>query len=748
MSVDPAKSFQLPETLEPMVLMSASAAELTADELPKGTAGNDLIISLTPDELIDGAAGHDIMIALGGNNVLRGGAGHDTLISVRGDNVLDGGAGVDKAVYWNGNRADFTVTDHGFGIYEIAGSKNSDFITNIEQVQFQDGVYSIAELLTGNTNAPALGTESQDAAEQTVDSLKTPTTGNDVLVANAPGESIDALAGDDLVVGLGNGNTILGSEGTDAIVSAGGNSFIDGGAGTDTVVYGGVRSGYTVESAAGGTISVTSANGQDILKNVERLSFEDQTIEVASLNLTPVVDVPIVDVPVVDVPVVDVPVVDVPVVDVPVVDVPVVEEPVVEVPVVEEPVVEEPVVDVPIFEVPVIEVPVDEEVEVIDLEEEPVEEVPVEETPIEVPVTDGGTISFSLPMAGDLYATVSTNPDLRYELVTAPAVGSINFYPDGTFDFHAPVGFVGNVTFEYRIVAADGSVAVATLVIGSSAPVEPPVEEPPVEEPPVEEVPVEEPPVEEIDGLVLDPDTGINLVDTDGNGSVTVTFEKEAAGYQNTIGSYLINNTTGEISDVRILFANASQPGSGGSMTSGTDVTVASKAGYSVGFFLLADGNSKNNLNSLAGTSLSLESAAIGGLKLVATKADGQTQDLNGYVYISTHPGMNPDGKDHFRFVEKGDLLQISVEDLFNLGDKDFDDVVLSVDLLEEIEFIDLDEPADPADDQVEVIELDDEADPVVVEEEVEEPVTTGSTSTSTSYSYSWLGSLFSWWWC
>ncbi len=93
-------------------------------------------------------------------------------------------------------------------------------------------------------------------------------------------------------------------------------------------------------------------------------------------------------------------------------------------------------------------------------------------------------------------------------------------------------------------------------------------------------------------------------------------------------------------------------------------------------------------------------------------------------------------------------MLQISVEDLFNLGDKDFDDVVLSVELLEEIEVIDLDEPADPADDQVEVIELDDEADPVVVEEEVEAPVTTGSTSTSTSYSYSWLGSLFSWWWC
>ena len=107
---------QLPESLESMILMSASAADLDPATLPDGTAGNDLMISLTPDELLDGGEGHDILIGLGGSNVLRGGGGHDTLISVRGDNVLDGGAGIDKAVYWNGNRADYTVTDHGFGL--------------------------------------------------------------------------------------------------------------------------------------------------------------------------------------------------------------------------------------------------------------------------------------------------------------------------------------------------------------------------------------------------------------------------------------------------------------------------------------------------------------------------------------------------------------------------------------------------------------------------------------------------------
>ncbi len=161
-------------------------------------------------------------------------------------------------MYWNGNRADFTVTDHGFGIYEIAGSKNSDFITNIEQVQFQDGVYSIAELLTGNTNAPALGTESQDAAEQTVDSLKLQRLATTCLWPTLPGESIDALAGDDLVVGLGNGNTILAVKAPMRLcLQAATASLTAERAQTPCLRRCSIR--YTVESAAGGTISVTTA---------------------------------------------------------------------------------------------------------------------------------------------------------------------------------------------------------------------------------------------------------------------------------------------------------------------------------------------------------------------------------------------------------------------------------------------------------------------------------------------------------
>ncbi len=163
----------MPESFEPMILMSASAAELNAADLTESSNANDVMISLTPDELLDGGQGHDILVGLGGNNVLRGGEGHDTLISVRGDNVLDGGAGIDKAIYWNANRADYDVIDHGFGIIEIVGDTHSDFITNIEQVQFQDGTYSIAELLTGVPKAPATGDSStENAADQDIADLK------------------------------------------------------------------------------------------------------------------------------------------------------------------------------------------------------------------------------------------------------------------------------------------------------------------------------------------------------------------------------------------------------------------------------------------------------------------------------------------------------------------------------------------------------------------------------------------------
>jgi hypothetical protein len=69
------------ESLEPMILMSASAADIDAATLDDATEGNDVMIALEAGGLMDGKAGHDILIGLAGDNYLKGGAGHDMLIA-------------------------------------------------------------------------------------------------------------------------------------------------------------------------------------------------------------------------------------------------------------------------------------------------------------------------------------------------------------------------------------------------------------------------------------------------------------------------------------------------------------------------------------------------------------------------------------------------------------------------------------------------------------------------------------------
>ena len=51
----------------------------------------------------------------------------------------------------------------------------------------------------------------------------------------------------------------------------------------------------------------------------------------------------------------------------------------------------------------------------------------------------------------------------------------------------------------------------------------------------------------------------------DGNIAAHVTFLDENAGYRNTLGYYKIADD-GTISDVRIIFADASAQGSGGAL--------------------------------------------------------------------------------------------------------------------------------------------------------------------------------------
>ncbi|MFO1163048.1 MAG: pre-peptidase C-terminal domain-containing protein [Reyranellaceae bacterium] len=78
--------------------------------------------------------------------------------------------------------------------------------------------------------------------------------------------------------GPGN-DTFLGSNAANTFTGNGGDDTIDGGDGTDTAIFSGRRSQYTLTAADGGGVQVVGPDGTDILKNVERLKFDDQTVD-------------------------------------------------------------------------------------------------------------------------------------------------------------------------------------------------------------------------------------------------------------------------------------------------------------------------------------------------------------------------------------------------------------------------------------------------------------------------------------
>lgn len=127
------------ESIEALVLMSASPY-MECDTSP------DAQIAYDSQQQLDGTAGDDSLIALVGDNVLNGGAGNDELTSVRGQNVLNGGDGQDTAVYW-ANRAEFSIMLLDNGTLQVSTAKRADLLNDIEYLQFDDGTYTVSDLL-------------------------------------------------------------------------------------------------------------------------------------------------------------------------------------------------------------------------------------------------------------------------------------------------------------------------------------------------------------------------------------------------------------------------------------------------------------------------------------------------------------------------------------------------------------------------------------------------------------------------
>ena len=176
----------------------------------------------------------------------------------------------------------------------------------------------------------------------------------------------------------------------------------------------------------------------------------------------------------------------------------------------------------------------------------------------------------------------------------------------------------------------------------------------------------------------------------------SVTFEGESAGYQNALGMYKIA-ADGTITDVQILFANASLKGSGGDLKAGSSsVDVEVNAGDNVAFFVVPNGYAKSGMASILSSEKGTfkfvtESGAAGNvnggepLKLVYVAPNGKTTEVKGEygttVFHSVDDGskgLNGDGLNHVKVTETAEGLKIGFEDLKSGGDKDFDDAVFT----------------------------------------------------------------------
>lgn len=194
-----------------------------------------------------------------------------------------------------------------------------------------------------------------------------------------------------------------------------------------------------------------------------------------------------------------------------------------------------------------------------------------------------------------------------------------------------------------------------------------------------------------------------NLTMTE-NTTATVTFMDEGAGYRNALGVYEIGSD-GSISNVQVLFPNASKTGSGGDLIPGeSNVQFDVSEGTQLGFFVVSNGYGKGSANAealsstdgtfvfrtLDGQPGSINDAEVE-LWLVDANGGADTHIKSQYGYSVFHSATNaangyapnPDSYSHVvgrANAVAGEVL-IGFEDLYGGGDNDYDDTVIVVDI-------------------------------------------------------------------
>jgi len=155
--------------------------------------------------------------------------------------------------------------------------------------------------------------------------------------------------------------------------------------------------------------------------------------------------------------------------------------------------------------------------------------------------------------------------------------------------------------------------------------------------------------------------------------TVTVTFESEDAGHDNTLGVYYADESGNPVAG-EVIWSNGNDLDAGDTASVTFDGVEASAIGY----FLIPDGDDEND-NITDGMEITFGLDGNGNWQVLF---EGEPLAGNGAnVYFSGDSSLNIDGADHT--LESGDTIYF--EDLYNNGDADFGDMVFTQSISETI---------------------------------------------------------------
>ncbi|TQV78586.1 calcium-binding protein [Denitrobaculum tricleocarpae] len=213
-----------------------SAADFAAgrDAVLAGREGNDNLTGGAGDDNLEGGEGNDILTGNAGNDVLTGGAGDDTFFGGDGDDQIYIDADDQQANIHGGAGKDTVIVNDTRGVTLDLGAMQAEAV-------------------------------------------------------------IGGFGDDTLSAGTAVGVTLFGGSGADTLTGSSGDDTLDGGAGFDTVVYGGTQGSYQVIHGSGdsaGLVTITGADGADVLSNVERVVFADGQEDLAELEAVILISAP------------------------------------------------------------------------------------------------------------------------------------------------------------------------------------------------------------------------------------------------------------------------------------------------------------------------------------------------------------------------------------------------------------------------------------------------------------------------